>query len=431
MLYVFLITIAAMMYISYRTYQDVLSPSFLYCLMWLVSGIGLLISGYPHHNDSYSYLVFIAGAILFQVGYGLIPQKQPSRKKPSQAITYRLNSKVFLFLLAAEVLFTLVYLALLVVFIRSNFLYNLFTSFYANKSSFAGLLVFGYVKKIINAVTIALICLSGHIQKEDQRVFSRILMGQVVIGILCGLTEFTRNGILMALLPMIMAYFISRARPSKKSLGLIAGFGVLFLLVFLYVAVSKNTVSMEAYGFLETMQQQLRVYLASPMAAFTRVMDQGGWPLQYGGNTFRFLIAIADRIFHTDYANPLVQAFTAVGTDTTNVYTFYQFYMQDFGVLYALLVQFVLGLGYALIYRNAAEGKMFFRYLYALSIYPLVMQFFNDQYVSLLSTWMQYLVYGLLLFRTDLFFQKDAAADPEAEEKTSAKPLKTRQALTK
>ena len=50
-------------------------------------------------------------------------------------------------------------------------------------------------------------------------------------------------------------------------------------------------------------------------------------------------IAIYDKIFCSNYAKPLVQDFISIGNGvTTNVYTFYQYYINDFGYIYAILI---------------------------------------------------------------------------------------------
>jgi oligosaccharide repeat unit polymerase len=76
----------------------------------------------------------------------------------------------------------------------------------------------------------------------------------------------------------------------------------------------------------------------------------------------------------------------------TNVYTVYQPYFLDFSYVGVVLIQFFLGLLHGHIYKRAVSGSAFFVTLYGLSLYPLVMQFFQDQYLNLLSTWVQFAV---------------------------------------
>ena len=125
--------------------------------------------------------------------------------------------------------------------------------------------------------------------------------------------------------------------------------------------------------------------------------------VQYNGlNTFRFFIAIYDKIFCSNYAKPLVQDFISIGNGvTTNVYTFY---INDFGYIYAILMQFLTGIFHGISYKKMSQMKNYWIYIFSFSIYPLVMQFFQDQYISLISTWIQILILGFIFLKTNLIF---------------------------
>jgi len=84
----------------------------------------------------------------------------------------------------------------------------------------------------------------------------------------------------------------------------------------------------------------------------------------------------------------------------TNVYTVYQPYIKDFGLVGGSLVLFVLGFLHALLYRRATVRNPHTTYvfLFALSLFPLVMQAFQDMYFSLLSLWIQYGTWAVVLF---------------------------------
>ena len=107
----------------------------------------------------------------------------------------------------------------------------------------------------------------------------------------------------------------------------------------------------------------------------------------------------------SSYETPLVQNFISIGNGvTTNVYTFYQYYISDFGCIYALLIQFLVGIFHGVSYKNMSQMKNYWIYIFCFSIYPLIMQFFQDQYISLMSTWIQILIFGFVFLRTNLIF---------------------------
>jgi len=84
----------------------------------------------------------------------------------------------------------------------------------------------------------------------------------------------------------------------------------------------------------------------------------------------------------------------------TNVYTVYQPYIRDFGALGGVSVLFILGFLHAELYRRATVRSPHAIYvlLFALSLFPLAMQVFQDMYFSVLSLWVQYVTYAVVLF---------------------------------
>ena len=54
-------------------------------------------------------------------------------------------------------------------------------------------------------------------------------------------------------------------------------------------------------------------------------------------------------------------------------------------------------------------------YYFAMLSYPLIMQFFQDQYVSLLSTWFQIVIAGIVVYKSSIF----AVSTPVYKETTS------------
>ena len=87
----------------------------------------------------------------------------------------------------------------------------------------------------------------------------------------------------------------------------------------------------------------------------------------------------------------------------TNVYTFYDYYVRDFGCLYAVFAQFIAAYFHGISYKGMLKRNPLQIYYFSFLSYPLVMQFFQDQYISLLSTWIQIIIAGLIVFKTPLF----------------------------
>lgn len=117
-----------------------------------------------------------------------------------------------------------------------------------------------------------------------------------------------------------------------------------------------------------------------------------------GSHVFRSLIALTNKLGFQFQVQPLIQPFVSHPYES-NVYTVYSEYFMDFGLFGALLIQPILGAFHGCLYRRANQGESYFVFLYALFLFPLMMQFFEDQYMSLLSIWVQYALLGWIYFK--------------------------------
>src|SRR5438128_12375967 len=105
---------------------------------------------------------------------------------------------------------------------------------------------------------------------------------------------------------------------------------------------------------------------------------------------FRTIFAVFNKIGFEIEVPPLIKEYQYTPF-ASNVYTVYQPYFDDFSVFGILLIQFFLGLFHGFLYKKIESRKPIYIILYSISLYPLFMQFFQDQYFNLLSTWIQYI----------------------------------------
>jgi oligosaccharide repeat unit polymerase len=143
-------------------------------------------------------------------------------------------------------------------------------------------------------------------------------------------------------------------------------------------------------------------YLLGPLAAFDRFINEPSY-LHFGENVFRTLYAIFYNLgISSAPPSELIQEFISVPF-LTNVYTVYYTYILDFGIIGAFIFIFLFGLLHSFLFYKAKTGNPYYIYFYAILVHPLITSFFNDQYFSILSHWIQYLILGTLTFR---FFVK-------------------------
>ena len=170
---------------------------------------------------------------------------------------------------------------------------------------------------------------------------------------------------------------------------------VVFLLIsfiFMYVFVTAMTakgVSLDA-GFYEnvaTFWLSLQSYIIAPLLAFSIFFEN--WSgAEFGLNTFRFFISVFYKLGLVDYAPAVLVRDYETVPNPTNVYTVYEVYFRDFWYVGGLLPPLFLVFHWWLYCRANKDGGVWVL-LYSTSIYPLILQFFQDQYFSMLSTWIQ------------------------------------------
>lgn len=160
------------------------------------------------------------------------------------------------------------------------------------------------------------------------------------------------------------------------------------LFIFSAVMTAKGIATEK--GFLENITsffENLSGYTIAPLLAFSELVESGP-KLDWGENTFRFFIYLQYAIGIIDTPPmPLIRDYTFV-PDPTNVYTVYEVYFRDFAYFGMFIPVFFLIFHYWL-YRKAVRFGGVWIFYYSASIYPLLMQFFQDQYLSLLSQWIQ------------------------------------------
>lgn len=123
---------------------------------------------------------------------------------------------------------------------------------------------------------------------------------------------------------------------------------------------------------------------------------KSGFVYEYGENVFRFFITVAHSIGITDVKPKELVMQYITNPIISNVYTLYYNYFKDFGFC-GLLFNLVWGFLHTVFYYKAKFKPTFFNvYCFALLMYPLLMSFFQDQYMSLLSTWIQLLFFGFI-----------------------------------
>ncbi|TDD98378.1 O-antigen polymerase [Flavobacterium cellulosilyticum] len=138
------------------------------------------------------------------------------------------------------------------------------------------------------------------------------------------------------------------------------------------------------------------IYFIGSLSAFDAFLHSH-YVNTVGENSFRFVFSFLYKFgFIESKPGDLVDQYVSIPFDT-NVYTIYKIYFQDFGFIYMIFLLFIFGLVHTYFYLKAIRERKFApSIIYAIMLYPLFMSFFQEQYFSLLPTWIY--IFMIVLF---------------------------------
>jgi oligosaccharide repeat unit polymerase len=137
-------------------------------------------------------------------------------------------------------------------------------------------------------------------------------------------------------------------------------------------------------------------YAVEPLAGFDYVLHH---PSEYKydrNQTFRQILPALARISGITYTPPVANDYVMVPLPT-NVFTVFESYYVDFSFGGMLVAMFLIGVGQTWLFRKALAGIDFYIFLFAISLYPLMMAAFDDQY-SQIRYYGTALVFGAVYF---------------------------------
>jgi len=172
---------------------------------------------------------------------------------------------------------------------------------------------------------------------------------------------------------------------------------VAFLALFsVLVVVDKDTSGLEG-GTTEAMTQFVFAYSVTPMAGFDYVLHHASEYKYDPNHTFRQVLSPLARVSGLRYTPPpALDDFVWVPLPT-NVYTVFKFYYVDFGLGGMLITMFLIGAAQTWLFRKALMGADFYVFLFAISLYPLIMVAFDDEY-SLIANHAEGFIFAVLYF---------------------------------
>ncbi|MEQ2464764.1 O-antigen polymerase [Niallia hominis] len=387
-------------------YRNIINPPVILSFVWFIVFLFYTFSPFADFNFSHYYLIFVFGHFLFIVGFMLI--SKPLRKNKvigikKNNVNYYININSFKIIILIEFVILLLALFNIRKILSTNFINNWWFSLkYAkNMQYYDNGILFGYAVIFSFVLTYILFALYLNKKNTTDIELKKILYIQFVIAGIYAILSLGRTFIFLLFIPLFFIYIIYKSKNTFQTIRVMVIFFGGLLLIFFIINSLKNVQATSG------MMDSFYLYVSGSIKAFIIWAD---FEENYmnGANTFRFVFSVLNSIGFDMESGKLIEDFIWLDSShTTNVYTIYKWYYSDFGLFYALLIQFLLGMFHGLLYNNLfKKGTLTAVVLLSISFYPLIMQFFQDQYVALTSTWIQVLFWISLIFKSGFFIVK-------------------------
>lgn len=421
MLYLYSLTLLIMLGLVILITRDLFAHNALSLLAWVMAFFSLVNCGYRIDENSPAYLVLVIGILAFQFFFLFSAGSRKEHEAHGHEALFSLDNENLKKILVIEVLVVAVVFACFLTQVpQVEQITTLLTTMKSGDSDSALKMPswMGYAENIIEGFSIAILFSYFKCDETIRRQNAKLVVLQVILGLACCFLKLSRNGFLWYLLPLVAVFVKGKKLSFRQCVYVLLVGSVAFLVIFFGFAWLKYGYRYSTFNFGELFSDQFISYLASPLVCFQLFFDSYQ-PSGTFSNTLRFFSAFNVALGLGDGANELVQQFIYIANGvSSNVYTMFQYYCDDFGVVYSIIMSAILGLMSGFCYKRENVDALF-GYLSCLLLYPAFMQFFQDQYFSLASTWLQLLFVGLIVFRTKLVLRR-----VEAEQVNFSRELK-------
>ena len=380
-----------LLWVSWDIRRDILAPPVVLSAVWVVVYFILYCRSSVIDMTSPYYLSFFASLACFNVGFHLFTDYKGKRRdyaiKSQYSFRFR-KWQVTLIVLVILMLFAVLGQKLYILFTQHyviNPWQTLAHAKYAETFSMGGLLGYGQ-NMIIAFMAVSAAVVMQKPSYRNKRIFITMFLMTLVFAFAVG----NRGSFFIIFISIFFIYlFVNNLSPAKVRRMIIL-MAIILLLIFVGTSYWKFVYEDQSDDKLFLLNMFRTYFSLSPIAFVEWINSEH--ELLMGSNTFRFFFALLSDFGFDFHVEEIKQEYTQILDEKTNVYTILHYYASDFGLVYALLVQFIIGSIYGILYKKSflrENGSLFAKVLLALLYFPLINQFFDDKYFSIASTWIQ------------------------------------------
>jgi oligosaccharide repeat unit polymerase len=199
--------------------------------------------------------------------------------------------------------------------------------------------------------------------------------------------------LVLSVLLGVRSFFI-RKNPVQTLFKLIVGFVLLFSLLGILYEKGGSTDEGAGLNF-STTTEFAGLYLVGPIHGLNHFIVKEEKSDLSGEHTLNFFLRLGESLglSRVNKSADIVESYVFMPYPT-NVYTAFRVYLRDFGLVYLCLMFFFFGFFHGFIYEKAVR-TLNVRYVlyYSFLLFPLLLSFFRDQYMTVFSSWLKIIFY--------------------------------------
>lgn len=404
MLFLTILSFAVLLAISYRIHQSWLCPSLVFTGTWLISLIGIFISGDSLYEISgYTYLIYLLGAFSLSLGgavglsvsgglaahFETIPPRRPSR------LSYRALVTCLIVLLVG-----LPYYWQKQVGAADSVTDELLLQNLRYKAVEESDFVASSIDIVNNFVVLAqFLAMAMFYEMDGSRGRRWLGLCAIILAVVYGGMTGTKGNMVILFLTL---FFISSTENRHMRIGALLwtltlailsfSFGLL-MIDFAYKA--SSDVGDTVISLVETVQN----YWLGGLVAFDQIAQNPDLIISTQP-IYRFFVETASSLGMNVYLPPKHAAFLAISPILhTNIYTIYFSYFKDLGWTGTVVVMIGLGVILSMLYKQAMRGGVIAVIFYANMCVALVFSLNAEHFFLGLNGYIKMLIFLVFIYK--------------------------------
>lgn len=384
--------------------KKVMQPAVLFSLLWFI--VILLHFIFKHTLldkleplNLQVYIVFFTGVLFFSISAVIVTASMKAvNVNKTRAPGFDVNFKIRAFATAAILIGLPIYIqAAFKIFLNSqieSFFIGLryeLSYYEADIGPSKYLMPFSYVVLAVNLHAF---------YKDKSKINLALLIISFILTLTYAIFATGRTFLFMILIIYIGISFFANSRFSLIKFFISMG-AFLFLFILFGIFLSKGgNASNTAKENINASSEYMGTYLVAGLNALDKQLDQHTEGTAEGDYSIVFFkrIAMGLELIPTKKINAPAHNYFFVPY-ATNVYTYYSSYIKDYGKLYSWIMLAIFGglhtwLFHKALYQKSMRAMLYYTFL----LFPLLLSFFDDLYLSIFSFWFQMAFFTELLF---------------------------------